>query len=103
MCIRDRTRTDSRTNYGQQIDNLIRGAYGSKIKVFDQTIPLSLIHISPVGLSSRRAVCVSRWKGFALTSVRAATNAKNKKNNGKIFTRRLREEQGWLEEEIRLE
>ena len=29
--------------------------------------------------------------------------AKNKKNNGKIFTRRLREEQGWLEEEIRLE
>ena len=33
---------------------------------------------APVGLSSRRAVCVSRWKGFALTSVRAATNAKNK-------------------------
>ena len=25
------TMTDSRTNYGQQIDNLIRGAYGSKI------------------------------------------------------------------------
>ena len=34
--------TDSRTNYGQQIDNLIRGAYGSKIKVFDQTIPRSV-------------------------------------------------------------
>ena len=33
---------------------------------------------APVGLSSRRAVCVSRWRGFALTSVRAATNAKNK-------------------------
>ena len=33
---------------------------------------------APVGLSSRRAVCVSRWKGFALTNVRAATNAKNK-------------------------
>ena len=32
------TMTDSRTNYGQQIDNLIRGAYGSKIKVFDQKI-----------------------------------------------------------------
>ena len=30
------TMTDSRTNYGQQIDNLIRGAYGSKIKVFDR-------------------------------------------------------------------
>ena len=30
------------------------------------------------GLSSRRAVCISRWKGFALTSVEAATNTKNK-------------------------
>ena len=30
--------TDSRTNYGKQIDTLIRQAYGSKIKVFDQTI-----------------------------------------------------------------
>ena len=36
------TMTDSRTNYGQQIDNLIRGAYGSRIKVFDQTIPRSV-------------------------------------------------------------
>lgn len=36
------TMTDSRTNYGQQIDNLIRGAYGSKIKVFDQAIPRSV-------------------------------------------------------------
>ena len=32
------TMTDSRTNYGKQIDTLIRQAYGSKIKVFDQTI-----------------------------------------------------------------
>ena len=30
------------------------------------------------GLSRRRAVCISRWKGFALTSVEAATNMKNK-------------------------
>ncbi len=45
------TMTDSRTNYGQQIDNLIRGAYGSKIKVFDQTIPRSVraAEISAVG------------------------------------------------------
>ena len=52
------------------------------------TTPLVKMHLeqpcgcvamkAPVGLSSRRAVCVSRWKGFALTSVRAATNAKNK-------------------------
>ena len=36
------TRTDSRTNYGKQIDTRIRQAYGSKIKVFDQTIPRSV-------------------------------------------------------------
>ena len=36
------TMTDSRTNYGKQIDTLIRLAYGSKIKVFDQTIPRSV-------------------------------------------------------------
>ncbi len=46
------TMTDSRTNYGQQIDNLIRGAYGSKIKVFDQTIPgLSVLRKSVLGKS----------------------------------------------------
>ena len=47
------TMTDSRTNYGQQIDNLIRGAYGSKIKVFDQAIPRSVraAKISAVGKS----------------------------------------------------
>ena len=47
------TMTDSRTNYGQQIDNSIRGAYGSKIKVFDQTIPRSVraAEISAVGKS----------------------------------------------------
>ena len=47
------TMTDSRTNYGQQIDNLIRGAYGSKIKVFEQTIPRSVraAEISAVGKS----------------------------------------------------
>ena len=36
------TMTDSRTNYGKQIDTLIRQAYGSKTKVFDQTIPRSV-------------------------------------------------------------
>ena len=36
------TMTASRTNYGKQIDTLIRQAYGSKIKVFDQTIPRSV-------------------------------------------------------------
>lgn len=36
------TMTDSRTNYGKQIDSLIRQAYGSKIKVFNQTISRSV-------------------------------------------------------------
>ena len=36
------TMKDSRTNYGKQIDTLIRQVYGSKIKVFDQTIPRSV-------------------------------------------------------------
>ena len=36
------TMTDSRTNFGKEIDNLIRQAYGSKIKVFDQGIPRSV-------------------------------------------------------------
>ena len=33
---------------------------------------------APVGLSSRRAVCDSRWKDFVLTSVGAAPNTKIK-------------------------
>ena len=36
------TMTDSRTNFGKEIDNLIRQAYGSKIKVFEQGIPRSV-------------------------------------------------------------
>ena len=36
------TMTDSRTNYGKQIDTLIRQAYGSKIKMFEHTIPRSV-------------------------------------------------------------
>ena len=36
------TMTDSRTNYGKQISNLIRQAYGRYLKVFEQTIPRSV-------------------------------------------------------------
>ena len=36
------TMTDSRTTYGKQISNLIRQAYGGKIKVFEPTIPRSV-------------------------------------------------------------
>ena len=50
------TMTDSRTNYGQQIDNLIRGAYGSKIKVFDQTICLLYTSITEASFASSVAV-----------------------------------------------
>ena len=47
------TMTDSRTNYGRQVDTLIREAYGSKIKVFEQTIPRSIraAEISATGKS----------------------------------------------------
>lgn len=36
------TMTDSRTNYGREIDALIRQAYGKRIKVFDRSIPRSI-------------------------------------------------------------
>ncbi len=36
------TMTDSRTNYGREIDALIRQGYGSKIRVFEQPIPHSV-------------------------------------------------------------
>ena len=36
------TMTDNRTNYGRQIDTLIRQAYGKHLKVFEQTIPRSV-------------------------------------------------------------
>ena len=47
------TMTDSRTNYGRQIDTLIRQAYGKHIKVFGQTIPHSVraAEISAAGKS----------------------------------------------------
>ena len=34
--------TDSRTNYGREIDALIRQVYGSKIRVFEQPVPHSV-------------------------------------------------------------
>lgn len=36
------TMTDSRTNYGREIDALIRQVYGSKIRMFEQPIPHSV-------------------------------------------------------------
>ena len=47
------TMTDNRTNYGRQIDSLIRQAYGKHIKVFGQTIPHSVraAEISAAGKS----------------------------------------------------
>lgn len=47
------TMTDSRTNYGKQISNLLRQAYGKHLKVFEQTIPRSVraAEISTTGKS----------------------------------------------------
>ena len=36
------TMTDIRTNYGREIDALIRQVYGSKIRVFEQPVPHSV-------------------------------------------------------------
>ena len=36
------TMSDSRTNYGREIDALIRQVYGSKIRVFEQPVPHSV-------------------------------------------------------------
>ena len=44
------TMTDSRTNYGREIDALIRQVYGSKIRVFEQPVP----HLSVRRKSARR-------------------------------------------------
>ena len=47
------TMTDSRTNYGREIDALIRQVYGSKIRVFEQPVPHSVraVEISAGGRS----------------------------------------------------
>ena len=54
------TMTDSRTTYGKQISNLIRQAYGGKIKVFEPTIPRSVraAEISTTGES------IFRYRGI---------------------------------------
>ena len=61
------TMTDSRTNYGQQISNLIRQAYGKHLKVFEQTIPRSVraAETSAVGKSIK----------FELSFVNMATDS----------------------------
>ena len=53
------TMTDSRTNYGREIDALIRQVYGSKIRVFEQPIPQSVraAEISAGGRSKNGSKC----------------------------------------------
>ena len=66
---------------------MIQGIYCQKMHFFDGTFlvkkclerPCDCKAMkAPVGLSSRRAVCASRWKGLALTSVENATNTNHK-------------------------
>ena len=58
------TMTDNRTNYGKQISNLIRQAYGKHLKVFEQTIPRSVraSETSAVGKSIFRTTPRVRWQ-----------------------------------------
>ena len=65
------TMTDSRTNYGREIDTLIRQVYGSKIRVFEQPIPHSVraAEISAEG----RSIFVHAPKGKVAAAYQSLT------------------------------
>lgn len=65
------TMTDSRTNYGREIDTLIRQVYGSKIWVFEQPIPHSVraAEISAEG----RSIFVHAPKGKVAAAYQSLT------------------------------
>ena len=70
------TMTDSRTNYGKQISNLIRQAYGKHLKVFEQTIPRSV----------RAAETSAAGKSiFAYDAFTAKYGLLNDRRNGRLF------------------
>ena len=78
-----RVMTDSRTNYGKQISNLIRQAYGKHLKVFEQTIPRSVraAETSAAGKSifayDPKGKVAEAYKSLA-KEVQADANAKNR-------------------------
>ncbi len=65
------TMTDSRTNYGREIDALIRQVYGSKIRVFEQPVPHSVraAEISAEG----RSIFAHAPKGKVATAYQSLT------------------------------
>ena len=65
------TMTDSRTNYGREIDALIRQVYGSKIRVFEQPVPHSVraAEISAEG----RSIFAHDPKGKVATAYQSLT------------------------------
>ena len=69
------TMTDSRTNFGKEIDNLIRQVYGSKIKVFVHGIPRSVraAETSAEG----KSIFVHDPKGKVADAYRALTKESN--------------------------
>ena len=70
------TMTDSRTNYGKQISNLIRQAYGKHLKVFEQTIPRSV----------RAAETSAAGKSiFAYDAFTVKYGLLNDRRNGRLF------------------
>ena len=70
------TMTDSCTNYGKQISNLIRQAYGKHLKVFEQTIPRSV----------RAAETSAAGKSiFAYDAFTAKYGLLNDRRNGRLF------------------
>ena len=70
------TMTDNRTNYGKQISNLIRQAYGKHLKVFEQTLPRSV----------RAAETSAAGKSiFAYDAFTAKYGLLNDRRNGRLF------------------
>ena len=51
------TMTDSRTNYGREIDALIRQVYGSKIRVFEQPVPHS-VRAAEISAGGQEHLCL---------------------------------------------
>ena len=65
-------------------DNIVFAATALPVKMGYGKVRVCVAMKAPVGLLSGRAVCVSRWKGFALTS--SAERSKRLFTRGVIFS-----------------
>ena len=73
------TMTDSRTNYGREIDALIRQVYGSKIRVFEQPISHS-VRAAEISAGGRSIFCLlytSSWSRCPCSSTKLQCAARS--------------------------